>query len=602
MRIDLRCKLRAYAKLSVNGGQGGGDDYLKLLLSSQANTLIDLGYKDADSGHEVYAIRRVFDFNVTRPSETTTYRIKLGKNIEKVFTKGGDINTLSNNYHVGASEVFNSGNRISLATNDDVLTFAFTSDSESAAGKPYLFPSRFDIYFVFTGTKEYMTYEDIGDVIISDPNKVSIIVNDDSHHLDNVEITDSNGNIIPDFDNAFTKGDTYIIQDITVDSGYAIKEIYFDRESISLPYTFVCHESSEDYELTIDTYKLDEPSDLEVDAENCIITVYDEDDNVVPPGSDAMISGRDYYFTMDINSGYEFRYAYVNQRSVPLSEIPYHFTCIGDTSILARASEIEVARLYNPTTIDVIFRDLDTDVMFPCACVFTQGGESIYVDYDNRGYSNGLRIYTEGSSVRVHFDKDIIGDVDMATFHLQERDNVDGMSSFEIEVKADGETVNTFTIDDLNSEGVSFLDDKIIVNYDNEAPYLIIGGHIDIDNDSSSYIFVSNNLKIGDFEESQSIPTIRGNTYYPDDYEGSPNIINIMTNMSGSEFHISTMMSISSATLRGIYFDESESKYKFTTSKALSLEGSFGKVILSPNGNNNWFGDELLAYATITVN
>ena len=87
--IKLHGRLKAYAKLSVHVNPQpvvGGDDFLKKILTTSKDTLIDLGYKDAISGNEVYAIRRNFDVISLQHS---TFTVILGQSVSKVFTCGG---------------------------------------------------------------------------------------------------------------------------------------------------------------------------------------------------------------------------------------------------------------------------------------------------------------------------------------------------------------------------------------------------------------------------------------------------------------------------------------------------------------------------------
>ena len=89
MEIELRCRLKAYAKLSVNGS-GSADDTFKKIQEGQYNTLINLGYTNSE-GDPVFAIKRSFDHTFTFSSEGFGATVSIANNIKGIVSFGGDV-------------------------------------------------------------------------------------------------------------------------------------------------------------------------------------------------------------------------------------------------------------------------------------------------------------------------------------------------------------------------------------------------------------------------------------------------------------------------------------------------------------------------------
>lgn len=159
--MNLNCRLKAYAKLSV------GTDPLKSILSSDNNEIIDLGYRDKISNKKVFAVRRNFSYMHSSTDEfEKTYSIKIGENINKVYSVDGSISVDNSTYIFSTS-----GNRIHLDNNETILTsetvvmdkeFKFYLSIGGSMGE-YI---SFDIYFIFTLSSESIL--DIGNVVIDE--------------------------------------------------------------------------------------------------------------------------------------------------------------------------------------------------------------------------------------------------------------------------------------------------------------------------------------------------------------------------------------------------------------------------------------------------
>ena len=156
---DLHCRLRAYAKLTANiqgGGGSGDDDFLKKIITSNENNLIDLGYRDAKSNRKVYALRRYFFHRVGDHVETV---MKLGKNIDSLFYFDGTGKVDTGRY-TGLGKISDLED-FQLVVGDNEMTISFYNDHNAT-------DAIVDIYYVFTGTKDELTYSDVGDVTIEE--------------------------------------------------------------------------------------------------------------------------------------------------------------------------------------------------------------------------------------------------------------------------------------------------------------------------------------------------------------------------------------------------------------------------------------------------
>lgn len=337
MNIDLHCRLRAYAKLTVeqSGGGVGGDDFIKKILTTPKDTLIDLGYKDIATNKEVYALRRKFYFSA--PSQTESL-VQLSKCIGGLISVSG--NVYANNQYESECVTFPSSsvNR-SVRVNDGVYTFVARSNSSNIT-------YGYDVFFVFTGTKEYLTYEDVGDVIIYNERFNLTTIGEATFF-----IYDDNGNRIESGEGVIESGKHYTIESVIPNTGYELNSVKLNSETISLPYTFIC---GGDVNIVAETDVPSEYYDYSTNTLNCSITLNDSYGNTVEEGVNALRGGEVYYAYLNIDVGYTFIRATMNGVSVAYNQFPYAYTCDGslDIEVICMETDNKIT-LYNNSDYDV---------------------------------------------------------------------------------------------------------------------------------------------------------------------------------------------------------------------------------------------------------
>lgn len=320
MNIDLHCRLRAYAKLTVeqNGGGVGGDDFLKKIVTTPKDTLIDLGYKDSVSGREVYAVRRSFQFT---PIADVEYKITLADNVERILSFNGNFKSENYSVSIPVKKVVED-----IFTVDNEYYFIFT-------GGDYEY--NFDVYFVFIGSEEYITQEDIGECKIERVvNKYSLTT-----EAENCSIVVKLGDeIVNPGDDALIDKETYSVY-VNVEDGYELDSVYINETQKygDQPYTFVCRENT----VVRATASEKQRYDYSLSATGCTVHLT-KDSESIQPGEDSLIEGESYTLSITPNDQYVYSSVTVNGDTISEESLPYTFTCTSDVTVVATYTQSHI--------------------------------------------------------------------------------------------------------------------------------------------------------------------------------------------------------------------------------------------------------------------
>lgn len=315
---NLSCRIKAYAKLSVNKEvEILGEDFLKEVVTTPKDTLIDLEYKDVATNREVYAVRRIF--NLDKPSGVE-FNIKLASCVGRVLNSFGYV--YSDNYGFPfPNSTVNKNVRI------ENNVFEFTAETSGTHEYTY------DIYIVFTGTKEYLTQEDIGNVTI-EGKKFDLT----TYGYAEFVVYDETGSRVVSGDRVLEGGKQYTVQSVTAFPGYVLNGTLFNGNYITIPYTFVCRE---DVSLAAETEEEVIWRSLSTNSENCVISVYDWNGTPVYSGEYALKDGGRYYLNVYPVSDFNITSITFNGTQIDHSNLPYDFTVSSDVSIDAVATAVD---------------------------------------------------------------------------------------------------------------------------------------------------------------------------------------------------------------------------------------------------------------------
>lgn len=312
--MNLRCRLRAYAKLTAKIGSGeGGDDFLKKIITTSSDDVIDLGYKDALSGKEVYAVRRHFSYTLRDSKDV--YVIRLGENIESVFSFFGNVNCdglISNNPHDSMYTIEDNKIRLNFYTEDDsqYMDHDYT----------------FDAYFVFTCTEDGA---DIGRVELETYRFDLHTIGENCE----VEVVDTNTmQIVEDGEGVLKSGTVYQVY-VTTTEGYQIKSIRLNGNIIFSGDTFTC---TEDVSIVALAEKVVSHFNLSRECTNCTVTVVDTATATpIEDGEGVLEEGRSYTIFVTADYGYTLKQFTINGDS---KSSPVMVTCDGNIYIYAYAT------------------------------------------------------------------------------------------------------------------------------------------------------------------------------------------------------------------------------------------------------------------------
>lgn len=350
--MNLRCRLRAYAKLTAKIGSGeGGDDFLKKIITTSSDDVIDLGYKDALSGKEVYAVRRHFSYTLRDSKEG--YVIRLGENIESVFSFFGNVNCdglISKNLQ---------DNLYTIEDNKIRLNF-YTEDDSQYMDHDYTF----DAYFVFTCTEDGA---DIGRVEL-ETYRFDLHTSGENCE---VEVVDTNTmQIVEDGEGVLKSGTVYQVY-VTTTDGYQIKSIRLNGNIIFSGDTFTC---TEDVSIVALAEKVVSHFNLSRECTNCTVTVVDTATAApIEDGEGVLEEGRSYTIFVTADYGYTIKQFTINGDS---KSSPVIITCDGNVYIYAYAEAEEPQE--NKYAIKVTFVEPGFGPI--PRIVFTYGGEKYESD------------------------------------------------------------------------------------------------------------------------------------------------------------------------------------------------------------------------------
>ena len=371
---NLSCRIKAYAKLSATvQGQGGGDDFLKKMLTTSKDTLIDLGYKDIETNREVYAIRRRFTIDpiyIDDDHETgdVVYKIDLAESVGRVLSFSGSVCS-----QVDSESVCCSIPNDTLASDLQIINDKYSFTSTLNGKGEYTF----DILFVFIGNKEIVTSEDVGEVVIHRECEYHV------HEINsNVTLLDSDGKQVTS--SKIMSGYSYTLY-VEPYSDYELKSVTFNGNNITnnIPYHFDCNG---DVSVTAISEKI-EPYKYWYDCSTigCTVTMRDNDGEEVSPGMQALTSGERYVMSLSIDEDFVFDSATLNGSYFDESLFPYEFICNGGISIA-------VTCVRETGSITVIVSDSSTGEPI----------ENIYVSInDLYGYTNKNGVCTLSGNVDV---------------------------------------------------------------------------------------------------------------------------------------------------------------------------------------------------------
>lgn len=234
---NLICRIKAYAKLTVKGGSSGGeDDFLKKLISSPKDTLIDLGYDDSVIGNRVYAIRRNFTVTMAPSAE---YTITLAENVGGMIDVFGTVMVERLN---AETSIQNPGLVFQTYRIDDKLVIIHRNDEDEMT-------YTFNVFSIFVANEK--TIETAGNVEVVGKCYYRLL---DAYGVTST-LKDNDGNIVipDDDDRRLVVGEQYTLY-VDVMEGCILEGVSINGEEVeSIPYTFVC-----DGDIEVQTYSREE--------------------------------------------------------------------------------------------------------------------------------------------------------------------------------------------------------------------------------------------------------------------------------------------------------------------------------------------------------